>query len=162
MTRRFEIETLKNRIGEELFVSDWITVGQEEINTFGQVTRDPDPLHIDPEYAKDHSPFGTTILFGFQTLSMLSHFHQPMRRAPKAADPGYELNYGLNRVRFIQPVPVNTPFRNRVQLKDLQQREDGAFLITTLNTIEVQGSERPALVAEWVGFFTDKDEPLEI
>jgi acyl dehydratase len=152
-----DIESLKGRIGEELFVSEWITVGQEEINAFARVTRDPDPMHIDPAYAKEHGPFGTTVLFGFQILSMLSHFQTPLRGHGSRTGRGYELNYGLNRVRFVQPIRVDIPFRNRVRLKDVRQRADGAFLITTTNTIEVQGSDRPALVAEWIGFIaTDR------
>lgn len=161
MLQSFDIQSLRNRIGDELFVSDWITIGQQEINTFGQVTRDLDPMHMDPEYASTHGPFGTTIVFGFQILAMLSHFHAPLRLQNRNGQ-GYELNYGLNRVRFVRPVPVNTPFRNRVTLKDIHQRDDGAFLITTVNTIEVQGGDRPALVAEWIGFLAHEDAALKV
>jgi acyl dehydratase len=151
----FDIPQLSHRIGEELFVSDWIAVGQEEIDTFGRVTRDLDPTHMDPEYARAHGPFGTPVLFGFQILAMLSHLNAPLRVQNKAGTQ-YELNYGLNRVRFIQPVPVDAQFRNRVKLKNLKRRDDGAVLITTLNTIEVQGNDRPALIAEWIGFVRDR------
>jgi acyl dehydratase len=160
MLQSYDIHTLRNRIGQELFVSDWITVGQEEIDAFGRLTRDRDPMHMDPDYARAHSPFGRTVLFGFQILSMLSHFNAPLRLQERSVG-SYELNYGLNRVRFVQPVPVDTPFRNRVTLKDISRREDGALLVTTINTIEVQGNERPAVIAEWIGFIAHEDAAVE-
>ncbi|WP_374598438.1 MaoC family dehydratase [Sphingosinicella sp.] len=147
----YDVETLSSLVGQEILVSDWISISQEEIDAFGKVTRDIDPMHVDPNYAREHSPFGQTILFGFQTLSMLSHLCSPIRYRHDGGVVGYDLNYGLNRVRFISPVPVNARFRNRMTIKSVEQREDGAYLITSENTIEIEGQERPALVAEWIG-----------
>jgi acyl dehydratase len=147
----YDVETLSSLVGQEILVSDWISISQEEIDAFGKVTRDIDPMHVDPNYAREHSPFGQTILFGFQTLSMLSHLCSPIRYRHDGGVVGYDLNYGLNRVRFISPVPVNVRFRNRMTIKSVEQREDGAYLITSENTIEIEGQERPALVAEWIG-----------
>lgn len=147
----YDVETLSSLVGQEILVSDWISISQDEIDAFGKVTRDIDPMHVDPDYAREHSPFGQTILFGFQTLSMLSHLCSPIRYRHDGGVIGYDLNYGLNRVRFISPVPVNARFRNRMLIKSVEQREDGAYLITSENTIEIEGQERPALVAEWIG-----------
>ncbi|MFD0848826.1 MaoC family dehydratase [Sphingosinicella xenopeptidilytica] len=147
----YDVETLSSLVGQEILVSDWISISQDEIDAFGKVTRDIDPMHVDPDYAREHSPFGQTILFGFQTLSMLSHLCSPIRYRHDGGVIGYDLNYGLNRVRFISPVPVNARFRNRMSIKSVEQREDGAYLITSENTIEIEGQERPALVAEWIG-----------
>lgn len=147
----YDVETLSSLVGQEILVSDWISISQDEIDAFGKVTRDIDPMHVDPDYARQHSPFGQTILFGFQTLSMLSHLCSPIRYRHDGGVIGYDLNYGLNRVRFISPVPVNARFRNRMSIKSVEQREDGAYLITSENTIEIEGQERPALVAEWIG-----------
>lgn len=151
MLGRLNIEELQARIGAEIHLSDWITVSQGDIDAFGRVTRDIDPMHMDPEHARTHGPFGTTVLYGFQTLAMLTHLSRPVRVAAVDEAADYDLNYGLNRVRFIAPIPVDMPFRNRIVVKDLQRREDGRYLLTTTNTIEVKGSDRPALVAEWIG-----------
>ncbi|BBE34490.1 MaoC family dehydratase [Sphingosinicella microcystinivorans] len=153
----YDVETLLSLVGQEILVSDWISLSQDEIDAFGRVTRDIDPMHMDPEYARKHSPFGQTVLFGFQTLSMLSHLCSPIRYRHDGGAIGYDLNYGLNRVRFISPVPVNARFRNRMTIKSVEQREDGAYLITSENTIEIEGQERPALVAEWIGLLSRED-----
>lgn len=150
----YDVETLSSLVGQEILVSDWISLSQDEIDAFGRVTRDIDPMHMDPDYAREHSPFGQTILFGFQTLSMLSHLCSPIRYRHGGGVAGYDLNYGLNRVRFISPVPVNARFRNRMAIKSVEQREDGAYLVTSENTIEIEGQERPALVAEWIGLIS--------
>lgn len=150
----YDVETLSSLVGQEILVSDWISISQDEIDAFGRVTRDIDPMHMDPEYAREHSPFGQTILFGFQTLSMLSHLCSPIRYRHDGGVVGYDLNYGLNRVRFISPVPVNARFRNRMSIKSVEQRDDGAYLITSENTIEIEGQDRPALVAEWIGLIS--------
>jgi acyl dehydratase len=151
MRDRLSIENLTSRIGMEIHVSEWISVTQAEIDSFGRVTRDIDPMHMDPAYAGSHGPFGKTVLYGFQTLSMLTHLSRPVRAVATEPSGDYDLNYGLNRVRFVAPIPVDTPFRNHVVVKDLHRRDDGRYLLTTINTIEVKGSERPALVAEWIG-----------
>ena len=150
----YDVETLSSLVGQEILVSDWISISQDEIDAFGRVTRDIDPMHMDPGYAREHSPFGQTVLFGFQTLSMLSHLCSPIRYRHDGGVVGYDLNYGLNRVRFISPVPVNARFRNRMSIKSVEQREDGSYLITSENTIEIEGQERPALVAEWIGLIS--------
>ncbi len=92
-------------------------MSQAETNEFGRVTRDPDPIHVDPEFARTEGPFGTTVLFGFQILSMLSYLCRPLRFQHGTGAVGYDLNYGLNRVRFVRPIPVGARFRNRVVLK---------------------------------------------
>lgn len=150
----YDVETLSSLVGQEILVSDWISISQDEIDAFGRVTRDIDPMHMDPGYAREHSPFGQTVLFGFQTLSMLSHLCSPIRYRHDGGVVGYDLNYGLNRVRFISPVPVNARFRNRMSIKSVEQREDGSYLITSENMIEIEGQERPALVAEWIGLIS--------
>jgi acyl dehydratase len=151
MSNESRVEALRSQIGKEIHVSDWISVSQDEINDFGKVTRDLDPTHIDPEFARANGPFGTPVLFGFQILSMLSHLCQPLRFEHGTGAVGYELNYGLNRVRFIAPIPVDALFRNHVVLKKIEQRKNGDYLLTTINTIELQEGARPALVAEWIG-----------
>jgi acyl dehydratase len=151
MSTEFDIENLRAQLGKEIHVSDWISIGQQEINEFGRVTRDLDPIHVDPAFAQTEGPFGTPVLFGFQILSMLSHLCQPLRFKHGTNAVGYDLNYGLNRVRFIAPIPVNALFRNHVVLKRIERRKNGDHLLTTVNTIELQEGARPALIAEWIG-----------
>lgn len=154
MTEPLHIEKLKKKIGDTLYVSPWVYVTQDEINTFGRVTRDFDPAHMDPAYAREHSPFKETVLYGFQTLSMLSHLCDPLRHQHDSGDIGYDINYGLNKVRFITPIPVNAKFRNHMKLLDVTVRPDGSCLVTTLNTIEVEGQGKPAMTAEWIGLIS--------
>jgi acyl dehydratase len=151
MTDMYDIEALKRRVGSEIYISEWTSVSQSEIDEFARVTRDSDPMHVDPEFARTHGPFGTTVLFGFQILSMLSYLCRPLRFKHGTGAVGYDLNYGFNKVRFVAPIPVNARFRNHVVLKEIEQRKEGDYLLTTLNTIEVEGGGRPALVAEWIG-----------
>jgi acyl dehydratase len=149
-----EIENLKSKVGKEIYVSEWTSVTQAEIDEFGRVTRDPDPFHVDPQFARSQSPFGTTVLFGFQILSLLSYLCRPLRFQHGKGAVGYDLNYGLNRVRFVRPIPVDALFRNRVVLKKIERRKNGDYLVTTTNTIELEDGERPALVAEWLGLLS--------
>lgn len=151
MANQYDIEVLKRHIGRGIYVSEWTSVTQEEINAFGKATRDPDPIHIDPDFARAQGPFGTTVLYGFQILSLLSYLCRPLRFQHGTGEVGYDLNYGLNRVRFVTPIPVNARFRNRVVLKKIERRENGDYLLTTINTVELEDGAKPALVAEWLG-----------
>jgi acyl dehydratase len=141
----------QSRIGEEVAVSDWFTVDQDHIDRFAAATHDLDWMHIDPERARRESPFGTTIALGFQTLSMLSHFSHDAGLWPENA--AYGLNYGLERVRFMAPVPAGSRIRGRFVLKGFDARADGGWRMTTECTVEIEGGDKPAMVAEWIGLF---------
>lgn len=145
------LEQLSERIGETLLVSDWLSISQEEVDAFGRLTRDPDPMHMDPDWARTHGPFGETVLYGFLTLSLLPALAKGLRFRHGEHEPGYDVNYGFNRIRFVSPIPVGRRFRDHVVLKAVERRPDGGLLVTTEHTIEVEGGERPALVAEWLG-----------
>lgn len=151
MGARYTVDDLWARVGTQLGVSDWMEVEQELIDQFGRATRDLDELHVDPAWAARETPYGGTIAFGFWTLSMLTHFSHEIGMWP--VDAAYALNYGLDRVRWIHPVPVGSRIRMRCQLVDLEDRGSGQLLIRTRNLIEIQGEERPALSAEWLGLF---------
>lgn len=151
MAARYTVEDLRARIGSELGVSDWLAVEQAAIDEFGRATRDMDELHVDPAWAARETPYGGTIAFGFWTLSMLTHFSHEIGMWP--VDVAYALNYGLERVRWINPVPVGARIRMRCTLAELSDRGDGQLLIRTHNLIEIEGEERPALTAEWLGLF---------
>ena len=134
---------LKPHVGEEVAVSDWVTVTQERINQFAEATGDHQWIHVDAERAKS-SPFGCTIAHGFLTLSLIPAFGEP---AIKVKSIRMGINYGLNKVRFINPVKVNSRVRGRFVLKAFEEIEGGAQITMTV-TIEIDGQEKPACVAE--------------
>lgn len=152
-TKRPHMDDLPTLIGTELGVSRWITLGQEDNDLFARATRDPDPLHIDPDWARREGPFGGTIIFGFLTLGMLTHLANDIG-LPRGSK--YQLNYGLNRVRFVSPVHVGARVRLRMALAEVRDHALG-LLITNACTIEIEGSDQPAIVAEWLGVLVRED-----
>jgi len=142
------VEELRGLIGQEVGSSDWIEITQPMIDGFSDVTRDKQWIHIDVERAKRESPFGTTIAHGFLTLSMLSWLHSQSVRVE--ADQKMSINYGLNRVRFPNPVRAGSRIRSRTAVKAVEDFE-GGVQVTWLITVDLENAEKPALVAEWVG-----------
>ncbi len=137
------LSDLKAQLGQEIAISDWITVTQERINQFADATGDHQWIHVDPVRAKA-SPFGCTIAHGYLTLSLLPAFSEPTIQM-KSVKMG--LNYGCNKVRFTNPVKVNSRVRGRFNLKAFEAIEGGAQ-VTMLVTIEIEGQEKPACVVE--------------
>ena len=137
---------LKTLVGREVGLSDWIEVTQERINLFAEATEDRQWIHLDEERAKRESPFKTTIAHGFLSLSLLS---QLGKLAMSVDGVRMGINYGLNRVRFVSPVPAGARIRGRFVLA---QAEDinGGLQATWNVTVEREGSEKPCCVAEWL------------
>ncbi|HTM52541.1 MAG TPA: MaoC family dehydratase [Pirellulales bacterium] len=142
------IEEARSLVGQEVGVSDWIEVSQERINAFAEVTGDHQWIHVDPERARRESPFGTTIAHGFLTLSLITQMQSQAVRI--AANQKMGINYGLNRVRFVSPVRAGARVRSRSKLDSLEDFQGGVQLTWHL-TVEIENSEKPALVAEWIG-----------
>ena len=136
---------LKGMIGQEIAVSDWVTVTQERINQFAEATGDFQWIHLDVEKAKN-SPFKGTIAHGFLTLSMLPLFGG---QCIKMKSQRMGVNYGLNKVRFLTPVPAGARLRCRYSIKEVEEIS-GGFQITMVATIELEGSDKPACVAETI------------
>lgn len=137
---------LKDRVGQEVAVSDWFSVSQERIDAFAQATGDDQWIHVDRARAARESPYGTTVAHGFLTLSLLSHL---MREAIEIQGVRLGVNYGLNRVRFTGPVPSGSRLRARFRLAAVEDIEEGVQ--TTWNvTVEREGGQKPVLVAEWI------------
>lgn len=130
-------------VGQEVAVSDWHTITQQHIDQFADATGDHQWIHVDPERARA-GPFGTTIAHGFLTLSLVAGFAD---RSIRVADLRMGVNYGLNKVRFIAPVPVGSRVRMRSELLQATPIEGGQQLLWR-NTIELEGSDKPACVAE--------------
>lgn len=141
------LRELRDRTGAEVGVSDWLTVSQGMIQQFADATGDHQWIHLDVERAKAESPFGTTIAHGFLTMSLLV---QLMADAVRIDEPcKLSVNYGFNRLRFVSPVPAGSRIRVRAALNSIKDL-DGAVEINWGITVEIEGREKPALVAEWV------------
>ena len=132
--------------GREVGVSGWLGVGQERIDAFADATGDHQWIHVDRERAETDTPFGTTIAHGFLTLSLLSAL---VRDVVTVEGTRMALNYGLNRVRFVSPVPSGSRIRARVALAKVEEMADSIQGIWSV-TIERDGGDKPALVAEWI------------
>lgn len=140
------LEDVATRVGEEVFLTDWVTITQERINQFAQATGDFQWIHVDAQRAAKSSPFGSTIAHGFLTLSLLGKFYEDHLSLPFCE---MGINYGLNKVRFTQPVRVNSQVRGRFVLAKLENISGGIQL--TFNVlIEIEGLDKPACVAESV------------
>ncbi len=136
---------LRERVGQDLAISDWVTITQERINLFAQATGDHQWIHVDPVRAAA-GPFGTTIAHGFMTLSLLPELAE---KALKIDDVVMGINYGLNKVRFPAPVPVDSRLRGHLRLLSWEPLDGGAQLVMQI-TIEREGSDKPVCVAEAV------------
>jgi len=133
-------------VGQEVAISDWLVVTQDRINAFADATGDHQWIHVDSQRARAETPFGATIAHGFLTLSLLSVL---MRDAVTVSGPRMTLNYGLNRVRFVSPVPSGSRIRARVALATVDDMVDSIQAIWSV-TIEREGGDKPAVVAEWI------------
>ncbi|MEM5316392.1 MaoC family dehydratase [Paraburkholderia sp. JHI869] len=142
----YRVETLGDFVGRELGVSDWVVVDQDRIDAFAACTGDKQWIHVDVERAKRESPFGGTIAHGYLTLSLLASLAMEIGIVPKDAKAG--LNYGLDKVRFMTPVKAGARVRNRVTLESAENKGGGRVLVKTMNTLEIEGEDKPALVAQ--------------
>ncbi len=142
-------------------ISKWILVDQAMINRFAEASLDPDPMHIDPEWCAQNSPFGGTIAFGFLTMSLLSHMMQDIvqyEREDRKGGHGIPINYGFNKVRMIAPVPVNSRIRLFIRSTSTEVKGPGQTVQTTELEVQVEGQEKPALVAEWLTLWAEAGE----
>jgi acyl dehydratase len=140
------IEEFKSLTGQEVGVSDWLTVTQEMIDRFADVTGDHQWIHVDPERAKRETPFGSTIAHGFLTVSLLPQLSQ--QAVAVRGDFKMRINYGFNRLRFVSPVRSGSRIRARFTAQKVTDNE-----VTWLVTVDVEGQVKPAVVAEWLGRF---------
>jgi acyl dehydratase len=140
------LEELRTLIGTEVAVSDWIAITQQRINTFADATSDHQWIHVDVERSKAESPFGGPVAHGFLTLALLPALFE---NAIRMVDVKMALNYGLNKVRFPAPVPVDSRLRARLTLGSIEEIEGGAQLVWSV-VVECEGNPRPVCVAEFV------------
>ncbi|MDR3660080.1 MAG: MaoC family dehydratase [Mycobacterium sp.] len=139
------IDEAVEAVGQELGVSQWLAVDQERINAFADATGDHQWIHVDVERARTESPYGATIAHGFLTLSLIPALSKENYRIDNAK---MGINYGLNRVRFLAPVPAGSRIRLRSELVNAAKVDDTTVDLTVRQTVELDGSDKPAAVAE--------------
>ncbi len=149
------VEEFKNSAGTELGPSDWFVIDQARIDRFADATNDHQFIHVDAEKAAA-TPFGSTIAHGFLTLSLISHLVGQIMLKPKGTLMG--INYGSDKVRFLQPVKVNSRVRARARVERVSARPGGQFLIKSTVTIEIENETRPALVAEILSLYVIREK----
>lgn len=143
-------EAMKAEIDGEPAVGEWFEVSQERINDFADATLDHQFIHIDPERAAQ-TPFGGPIAHGFLTLSMLVHLSTTIpNELPPMEGLMMGVNYGMNKVRFINPVPAGARIRATAQVTDVTLKGNSIDQIRNM-TVEIEGADKPALIAEWIG-----------
>ena len=143
-----KLSDIKNRVGEEIGVSDWISVGQQRIEAFADATEDRQFIHLDA-VAAAQTPFGGTIAHGFLTLSLLPRMAAGVMPLPEGAK--MAVNYGLDRARFLAPVRSGKRVRGRFVLDSVEEKAPGQVLLRHTVTVEIDGEEKPALTAVWLG-----------
>ncbi|MCX6048194.1 MAG: MaoC family dehydratase [Chloroflexi bacterium] len=150
MTKATVLAELGNQLGQEVHVSEWLTITQAMVDQFAAVTRDQQWIHVDPVRAQGESPFGATVAHGYFTLSLIPYLTDSVN-AQVDRYPGKKLgvNYGLNKVRFPHPVLVGARIRAHTSLLQVEEIQD-ALQIINLVTIEIEGQFKPACVAETV------------
>jgi acyl dehydratase len=142
------LDEIRGKVGTEVGVSGWLTIGQARIDAFADATEDRQFIHVDPEAAAQ-TPFGGTVAHGFLSLAMLSRMAAEAMLVPDTIK--MAVNYGLDRVRFIAPVPSGKRIRGRFVLDSIEEKAPGQLLLRHTVTVEIEGVDKPALTAQWLG-----------
>ena len=142
------LDEIRARIGSEVGVSSWLTIDQARIDAFAEATEDRQFIHTDPSAAAQ-TPFGGTIAHGFLTLSLLSRMAADAMLIPDGVR--MAVNYGLDRVRFLAPVRSSSRVRGRFTLDSIEEKAPGQVLMRHIVTVEIEGEDKPALTAVWLG-----------
>ncbi len=142
------LDDIRARVGSEVGVSSWLTMDQGRIDAFANATEDRQFIHVDPEAAA-LTPFGGTIAHGFLTLSLLSRMAAEAMLVPDGVK--MAVNYGLDRVRFLSPVGSGRRVRGRFTLDSIEEKAPGQWLLRHIVTVEIEGEDKPALTAVWLG-----------
>jgi acyl dehydratase len=148
---QFTLADIGQFVGKELGVSNWLTVEQSRIDQFAECSGDRQWIHIDIERAKRESPYRSPIAHGYLTLSLVAPLQMEIGAIP--VDAAAAFNYGLDKVRFLAPVKAGARVRLRVVLTEVERRGSGVVLKTS-NTLEIEGSDKPALIAESLALLT--------
>jgi acyl dehydratase len=142
------LEEIESRVGQEVGVSSWLIIDQARIDAFAEATEDRQFIHVDPQAAAE-TPFGGTIAHGFLSLSLLSGMAAEATLFPQGLK--MAINYGLDRVRFLAPVRSGSRVRGRFTLDSVEEKAHGQWLMRHNITVEIEGEQKPALTAQWLG-----------
>lgn len=148
MSLESTMDELNEKLGKEILLGDWIEINQERIDMFAECTSDKQWIHVDPEKAKE-GPFGKTLAHGFLIASFVPYYFYQVPFKYEGSK--FRMNYGINRVRFLEPVPVGSRIRDRIMLVGAEERPNNRILMTTSHTFEIEGNETPACVVEISG-----------
>lgn len=148
MPEKLSLDAYEALEGCKIGHSDWITVDQKMIDGFCDVTGDYQFIHNDPERAKEDTPFGGSIAHGFLTLSLITQMYKD--RVPQLEGHELVINYGLNRVRFLEPVPSGADIRGEFSLKRISKRREGQYLSENEVRVSIKGSDKPAMICTWL------------
>ena len=144
---------LESKVGEEVAVTDWFSIDQEGADAFGNLTDDWDPMHNDPEWGRN-GPWGGTIAHGYHVMSLISSFLKHGLKLPVLTNERvYALNYGLDKVRFLTPLRIGKRARSHIVLSDIREKRPREFLVKTTHTIEIEGEDKPFMVAEALSLY---------
>ena len=145
-------EQMQGRVGEQTSQSEWFEVTQDRINDYADVSMDHQWIHVDVDRANKESPFGAPIAHGNLTLAIMGHLPMAtVAEGPKLEGQKLGINYGFDKLRFINPVKVNSKIRGRFRLISAEEKNTNQWLLKHNITVEIAGEEKPALVAEWLG-----------
>ena len=147
----YHIDYANEYVGKPIGESDWHEVTQAQVDRFGEATEDYNPIHVDPSWAAEHSPFGGPVAHGFYTMSLLSHLSWSMSLMPDGVD--YGLNLGFDRVRFLAPVMIGDSLRMRAHLQEVVQRGDTRWQFKSRVVLETKKTEKAVLNALWLTLF---------
>lgn len=150
-----DLEQLQQSIGASLGRSRWFEIPQKDIDAFGELTKDRDAMHMDRDWAAKNSPFGSTIAYGFQTLSMMTAMVNDI--LPRGSREAYKINYGFDHVRLMAPVRAGKRIRGAATLRSVRPRADDSHIVTIELEVEIEGEARPAVVCKWL-FLVGNDE----
>lgn len=149
MTMTLSKTDFLNSVGTVYGPGEWFKVDQDRINKFAEATDDFQFIHVDPERAVKETPFGSTIAHGFLTLSLLAGLVPKIQ--PKIENVQMGINYGIDKLRFLQPVKVDSEIRVTAKVLSIDEKRPGQYLTKTEITVEIKGSDKPALIVEWLG-----------
>jgi len=144
------VAKMLERVGDELGVTEWFQMDQERINKFAECTEDHQWIHVDEEMAAK-GPFGQTIAHGYLTISLLPYFSADYALLPEGTM--MAINYGINKLRLVNPVKSDARIRDRIVLSEVVEKKGGRILVATTHTIESEGEEKPAMIAEVLSMF---------
>ena len=159
------LDGFRESVGKKLGVSDWLSIDQERITAFGEITSDMDPMHVDTDWSRKYSPYKTTVAFGFLTISLITYLYHDVLASTTTREGGINiigLNYGFDRLRLIEPVPVDSRIRGHFTVTEVTDRSPNEIIVKLKVEIEVEGNDRMAVVAEWLTLLVDEEGSRQI